>query len=781
MKLTLKAKNTPRRVLRTKKITVTYGYGKSAKDKRPKAFELPWADFVDHIMEATDADLYPSFTGHETKEQYDTKKTSLPYISAEFDGRRNNDGVMGRSILFLDLDKFSSRAFRDLLGELEYRGITYFAHTTTGDRHDLKDGERCYRVLVPTDRVMAADEIYPMQCKFAHLLGLWGAADRTAHERARIMFCPAPGCRTWDNDGDPVEVDHMLQIYDWMPPDESGSTNWTEEALANADENSRAIADWCFEEGFDTLPSNRGWAVPCPNGLSHSDGEDGTNGSTAIMLPDATHPEVRFVCQHAHCKEHNRHQHLMLGLVGVPSPYLPEAHNVSRKQLAELLPHLDEEDIAHIYESETEAAAEGLDAGTCTLEDLDDAPVNLFTKRDPIIEGLINFRSTWYAAGESNIGKSFYVLGQMAAVSAGIPFGGRPVIRAHSFYFDAEGGETSEYRKQALQKMYGDDLDWLHIIDLQKEGWDITSKSGRAAVTRLIRSVAGDDPVGLVAFDSLNQTVAMRADDKKPFDENSPTDMGEIVKALKHIAEHTGGSPGVIHHPAKGGTTRTPRGSSALHGAVDYAFFLEQPNPDEPLQLNLYHEKARYGVKQTPRGFVLGVCKIDVPKEHDDRIADRLSKLTGPDFSEHLGSLEPKPLHAAPRDETLWLIPVAVAPFETPAAMQAREAVKQAADHSGVAPKGSMQEALFATLELLDDRQEGYTLHELVRFDATNGSNQLRSGGRYSDALKKMVEQRILVHGRNQHGEVIATKYRIPVGINDLQEYEMKATHEDLE
>ena len=30
------------------------------------------------------------------------------------------------------------------------------------------------------------------------------------------------------------------------------------------------------------------------------------------MLPDSLHPEVRFVCQHSHCKDLNSHQHLAL-------------------------------------------------------------------------------------------------------------------------------------------------------------------------------------------------------------------------------------------------------------------------------------------------------------------------------------------------------------------------------------------------------------------------------------------------------------------------------------
>lgn len=753
---------------------LTYSYGRYADDRRPKAYEATWEQFVAHICESMDTDLFSAPTGNETKDEFAAYKKALPYIAAEFDGSRGNDNVVQRSLIYIDLDGVKSRVFRDTLAKLEDLNISYFAHTTTSDRHPLKDGARCYRILIPTNRPMQAGEIYDVQCKFTNQLGLFDVADITAHQRARIMFCPTPGSRTWSNTGRPVNVRRVLRD-DWTPPSESGSTVWTEAALANADENSRAIADWCFDEGLEPLQSGRGWAIACPNAGEHSDGEDGTNGSTAIMLPDATHPEVRFNCMHAHCQEHNRHQHLMLGLVGVPAQYLPEAHNLSKKQIAELLPYLDDSDVDTIYKHETESAAEGLDAHICTDEDLEDAPVNLFTKRDPIIEGLINFRSTWYAAGDSNIGKSFFVMGMMGAVSAGIPFGGQKVIQSHCFYIDAEGGETSEYRKQALQMQYQDNLDWLHIIDIQREGWDITDKKGRKAITRFIKDIARDEPVGLIAFDSLNQTVAMRADDKKPFDENSATDMGEVVKALKHIADETGGSAGVVHHPAKSSSgNRTARGSGALHGAVDYAFFIEQPDDEKPLQLNLYTEKARNSVKQFPRGFLLGRCKIEVKKEHEERIESYLSTKTGPDFSAALDGYTAKPLDVSPRDETLFLIPVALAPFPEKTAALPNKPEKEKSQRS------KMHDTILAALEQMEDKREGFSCHDISKQADLMGLSVPSSGGTMG-MLDKMVEQKILVNGRDRDGERIRNKYRLPIGINDYRKPEPKARDEDLE
>ncbi|MBU4823184.1 AAA family ATPase, partial [Salmonella enterica subsp. enterica serovar Typhimurium] len=403
----------------------------------------------------------------------------------------------------------------------------------------------------------------------------------------------------------------------------------------------------------------------------------------------------------------------------------------------------------------------------------------LFTKRDPIIDGLYNFKSTFELVGESNIGKSFFLLGQMACASAGIPFAGAKVIKSHSFYFDAEGGSTTLDRKQALQKTYGDNLDWLHIIDLQSEGWDITSKAGQRAIIRHIRTTAGTDPVGLVAFDSLNQSVALS---DKPFDENSSSDMGTVASALKAIADETGACAGVVHHPAKSekGTRRIGRGSGALHGAVDFVYFIEQPDESEPLHLNFYMEKARGSTKQLPRGFVLAKCKIEVAQGHADAILALQSDREAPDFAAFLEGQTVKPLDSQPRDETLVLIPVALLPFDSKAADAGHQAVKQTRQ-DGPMLRGTEQ-AVYAALEELQNERddgEGFTPADVIKIVG-------KGGDRYK-ILKDLARRKIIWYGRDENGRLLNgedgtfVKYRIPTDINDLEDSQPTSVEDDLE
>lgn len=762
---------------------ILFSIGNDAKSRRAKNYDMTWPEFIAEMMDYIDEpSLGVEFSGDETKEQYDRKKKQQNYIAAAVDKVRSNDTVLGRSILFIDLDGVTTRQVRKVTRTLDEKGYAYFAHGTSSDRHALKGGAdvRAVRFLIPTNRPMDADEIWHVQHSFLNWIGLdeMEGVDLTACQRARIMFVPPYGAEWWEGKGKPVRVSQMLN-NGYEPPSESGNTVWSEESLAAASENSQAIAGWAFEMGLEMMSSGRGWAIQCPNHMSHTDGRDGTEGDTAIMLPDSLHPEVRFVCQHAHCRNLNSHQHMMLQLVGVPNSYLPEAHNISKKQIAELFPFMDEDEVDHVHRNQVEAAADGLDAHVCQDEDLMDEPCALFTKRDPIIDGLYNFKSTFELVGESNIGKSFFLLGQMACASAGLPFAGAKVIKSHSFYFDAEGGSTTLDRKQALQKTYGDDLDWLHIIDLQSEGWDITSKAGQRAIIRHIRTVAGTDPVGLVAFDSLNQSVALS---DKPFDENSSSDMGTVASALKAIADETGACAGVVHHPAKSekGTRRIGRGSGALHGAVDFVYFIEQPNEANPLYLNFYMEKARGSTKQLPRGFLLAKCKIEVAQGHADAILALQSDREAPDFSQYLEGQTVKPLDSQPRDETLVLIPVALAPFINAAADAGRQAVKQTKEKPQLKGDEAAVLAAIEELQAEDNRPQGYAISEIMK-RIPGGGNQRRRA-----CVKELADRGILCYGKDNKGRLQNgeddrhTMFRVPQAPKDFEDAQPTDEDDDL-
>lgn len=693
--------------------------------------EMTWPEFCEFMQKTKGrADIPRDIT----EDEYIAEKEGQKGITlTSLNGRRRKKDVVERSLLIYDFDDRTTRELRTIKSLLNNAGYAYLLHTTTGDRLAIRGGKRRVRLVVPVSAPIKAKDIARYHDAFAALTGIDAVdADPCGKVITQPMFLPHVQAKFTIGEGEPVRRADLRKQADAMGIERE---TIRKELTQGDDGVADGILDWCFQAGFEPLSSGRGYEVPCPNEHLHSGG-----GSTAILVKDG---EIRFKCMHTGnecCSELNKHQHLALRLIGIPDHLNVEPHNMSRKQIAAILPGLDDEEVESCYEHIVDAVGDGDEYGECTDADLDNEPVALFSKHDPIIEGLVNFKSTWYMAGESNIGKSFYVLGQMGAVAAGIPFGGAKVVQSHCFYFDAEGGEASNQRKEALQIKYEHDLDKLHIIDLQSRGWDITSKSGLREVISFINRTANGEPVGLVAFDSLNQTVALRSADAKPFDENNASDMGEVVKALKAIAENTGGSAGVIHHPAKGANgSRTPRGSGALHGAVDSAFFLEQPDDNQPGQLNLYHEKSRNGIKQSPRGFVLLKCKVTVDLRKSEAFEAHQSTSTGPDFGDVVAGWDVKPIASTPRDETLYLVPVALAPF---AIEQAKAAGKAAVKEENTAgPRNEKEKVLYAALEkLMEDNPDhtGFSKSAIVR------QAGLAKGGTSTKAIDDMVERGVI-------------------------------------
>ena len=291
--------------------------------------------------------------------------------------------------------------------------------------------------------------------------------------------------------------------------------------------------------------------------------------------------------------------------------------------------------------------------------------------------------------------------------------------------------------------------------------------------------MAGTDPVGLVAFDSLNQSVALS---DKPFDENSSSDMGTVASALKAIADETGACAGVVHHPAKSekGTRRIGRGSGALHGAVDFVYFIEQPDESEPLRLNFYMEKARGSTKQLPRGFLLAKCKIEVAQGHADAILALQSDREAPDFSAFLEGQTVKPLDSQPRDETLVLIPVALLPFDSKAADVGRQAVKQTKDKPQLKGDEAAVLAAIEELQAEDNRPQGYAISEIMK-RIPGGGNQRRRA-----CVKELADRGILCYGKDNKGRLQNgeddrhTMFRVPQAPKDFEDAQPTHDEDDL-
>lgn len=204
-----------------------------------------------------------------------------------------------------------------------------------------------------------------------------------------------------------------------------------------------------------------------------------------------------------------------------------------------------------------------VDIPATLLESIDQGAAKALTHSgDPLVEGVIDRGtfSTWYGPPKS--GKTFVVLDLCGAVGTGGEWAGKKVHKGAVVYVAAEGGRGIYKRLRALQQRRPETVGApLYIVRLA-----VDLLHGRKHVellTGLCQEAASRAglPVELVVIDTIARALGGG-------DENSPADMGALVKNLDDLRERTGAHVLGIHHTGKD-TTKGMRGHSSLLGAVD--------------------------------------------------------------------------------------------------------------------------------------------------------------------------------------------------------------------
>lgn len=423
---------------------------------------------------------------------------------------------------------------------------------------------------------------------------------------------------------------------------------------------------------------------------------------------------------------------------------------------------------------------------SCSLDDLEDdedseedelpEPV----KADFVVEGYMPSDCIWDIVGESGTYKSFYTLGMMYLSAAGYRFAGADTQRCHHFYIDGEGGAATRTRIDALAAKYGEEgKDYVHVIDMGEVG-------KLKSLIKLMRETAGDEPIGMVAFDTLNQTLALTID---KFDENSSSTaigMGKVIAILKEVRDATKAAVGVVHHTPKGG--KKARGSGALYAGVDVELTIERATDR---QINVYHSKFKHGPQQKTVGMVLESVQFrEAPPPKEYRAVEFLGSTEEYGTIVNLDLPEP---HKA-----LVLMPWGFETFKTDEekereeglTKEGKENVRKTVEN---AVNGS-EATILAAFELAEgtyNGNEGITVaaaNKLAQSDpnakAFNSKEAIERG-----KIKKMVEAGHLVPGTDENNQIIPGRYRLNTRITDNKIpktiYEpnemLTVTEEDLE
>jgi len=190
------------------------------------------------------------------------------------------------------------------------------------------------------------------------------------------------------------------------------------------------------------------------------------------------------------------------------------------------------------------------------------------SQRKQLVKGLITSGSLVVVYGESNSGKSFFVIDLALCIAAGIPWRGLRVDKGLVVYVALEGVASVQNRMFAARKAKPELLPGIPFA-IVSGAFDLL---GIADVERLLATIKAaetecGEKIVLVVIDTLARALAGA-------DENSSKDMGAAINAADYIRSKSGAAVTLIHHCGKD-IAKGMRGSSALRAAVDTEILIE--------------------------------------------------------------------------------------------------------------------------------------------------------------------------------------------------------------
>jgi hypothetical protein len=202
---------------------------------------------------------------------------------------------------------------------------------------------------------------------------------------------------------------------------------------------------------------------------------------------------------------------------------------------------------------------------TLPVERFEDIRISL--DEDDFVEGLLCAENMSVIYGESNCGKTFFVLDLALHISLGWEWRGREVDQGGVIYVAAEGPSSVRKRVEAFRKH--------HALEEQETPFGIVPcginlRDEDGDTDALINSIQDEAqhiqsrygvPVRLVVIDTLSRAMAGG-------NENASEDMGAYVRNIDRIKLATGAHVSSIHHCGKD-SSRGARGHSLLRAATD--------------------------------------------------------------------------------------------------------------------------------------------------------------------------------------------------------------------
>lgn len=184
-----------------------------------------------------------------------------------------------------------------------------------------------------------------------------------------------------------------------------------------------------------------------------------------------------------------------------------------------------------------------------------------YTPPDELVQGLLTAGDGSVLYGDSNSGKTFFVIDLACAVARGVEWMGRKTEQGLVVYLAAESPASVRGRLQAYQKHHGVKVPNFAIVQSPIDLFDGDSDTDKVvSLVRMLEAKSGQT-VRLIVGDTLARLSAGA-------NENAGQDMGLVVRRFDRIRTECKAHFLLIHHSGKAAAAGA-RGWSGLRAAVD--------------------------------------------------------------------------------------------------------------------------------------------------------------------------------------------------------------------
>lgn len=206
------------------------------------------------------------------------------------------------------------------------------------------------------------------------------------------------------------------------------------------------------------------------------------------------------------------------------------------------------------------------------------------TKTTDFVEDVLRDNEFSVIYGESNCGKTFFMLDLAMHVALGLPWRNKAVDQGGVIYAALEGGHGTKNRIVAFKRHYGIEGDIplavvpsnLNFVDPKADDIEALAQAIQEAQYRL-------GNVRLIVIDTLARAISGG-------DENSSVDMGQLIVNADILRGITGAHISFIHHSGKD-TAKGARGHSSLRAAVDTEIEISRPSTTSPSLIKVVKQR----------------------------------------------------------------------------------------------------------------------------------------------------------------------------------------------